>query len=495
LSTLLMLAVVAGCSLGDDDDSTATAVDAGPTATVTAGATASPSRTAVASPTGPGASAGAAGLGDAYYPRAGNGGYDVAHYALDLRYDPATDLLEGDVTISARATQALSSFNLDFSGFEIETVTVDGAAAEYQRDDAELRIQPEAALRSGQMFEARVVYAGVPEPVDGPFGDDVGWQTTDDGAFALNEPTGAPSWYPVNDHPQDKAAYTFRISVPSGLEALANGTLSGSEGSGDGWTTWTYDAPDEMASYLTVVAIGQFVFEESETPGGIVIRNAFDEEFAGDASTNFARTAEMLELFEELFGPYPFDVYGAAVLDFNWSGIALETQTFSIFDRNYARRGISAEPTIAHELAHQWFGNSVSLEDWSDIWLNEGFATYAQWIWIERASGVSIDEQIRTGINIEDPRTFLPPPGDPGRDEMFATSVYVRGALTLHALRGTVGDETFFAILREFASTYAGGNASTEDFIALAERESGRDLEQLFDAWLFDPDLPGLPIR
>ncbi|MEZ4521821.1 MAG: M1 family aminopeptidase [Thermomicrobiales bacterium] len=173
-------------------------------------------------------------------------------------------------------------------------------------------------------------------------------------------------------------------------------------------------------------------------------------------------------------------------------GIALETQTFSIFDRNFARRGISAEPTVAHELAHQWFGNSVSPAAWDDIWLNEGFATYAQWLWIEEAAGVSIDEQIEQGV---DPRAIAqPPPGDPGPDDMFAGSVYIRGALTLHALRSTVGDDTFFEILRDYYDEYAGGNASTDDFIEVAEDVSGRQLDPLFDRWLYDVEMPALPI-
>jgi aminopeptidase N len=485
----LVLLLLSACITGDDDDEpTATP----PAATLTPTAVA-PTATPPGTPTAISGVDGGPGLGDPYFPGAGNGGYDVAHYALDLRYEPDTDLLDGNATISATATNTIDSLYLDFSGLDITEIFVDGVATTFRRAAGELQVNLPEIAAEGQEFELSIAYAGIPEPTPGPFDEPIGWQATDDGAFVLNEPTGAPSWYPVNDHPRDRASYEFRITIPAGLEAIANGTLVETVAADDGWVTWVYDAPSEMASYLAMVAIGDFEFEEMRTAGGLLIRNAYDAAFAADAPQNFERTPQMVEFFEELFGPYPFEVYGAAVLDFNWGGIALETQTFSIFDRNYARRGISAEPTVAHELAHQWFGNSISPESWDEIWLNEGFATYSQWLWIEEATGVSIAEQIETSVRPNFERVTLPPPGAPGRDDMFAGSVYVRGALTLQALRLTVGDADFFDILRAYVETYTGQTVGTDDFIRVAEAVSGRQLDDLFESWLYAADLPELP--
>lgn len=499
LITLLaiVLLTVVGCITGDDDDDpTATPVGVTETpAVVTASPTATTQASPIPSTTGIAGVGGSQGLGDPYYPAAGNGGYDVGHYDLDLRYEPDTDLLYGEARIEATATQPLDWLYLDLSGLDITDLFVGDTEVQFEHDGRELRVILPERLDDGDSVELTISYVGVPQPTSGPFGEAVGWHATVDGAFVLSEPTGAPTWYPVNDHPLDKASYRFRITIPDGYEAIANGTLVETIDAGEGWTTWVYDSPSEMASYLAMVAIDDFEFEELSTRDGLPIRNAYDSAFADSAPQNFERTPQMVEFFEELFGPYPFEVYGNAVLDFNWGGIALETQTFSIFDSNYGRRGISAEPTVAHELAHQWFGNSISPENWDDIWLNEGFATYAQWLWVEEATGVSIDEQIETSVMPNIDSLTLPPPGAPGRDEMFAGSVYVRGGLTLHALRLTVGDDTFFDILREYVARYSGGNASTDDFIEVAEDVSDRQLDDLFDGWLYEETLPSLPDR
>jgi aminopeptidase N len=437
---------------------------------------------------------GADGIGDPYYPQLGNGGYDVDHYALDIVFDPATGLIDGTATIRATTTEALDRFNLDLTGLEPSSVTVDGAPAEFEHEGHELVISPASVIDDDAAFVVEVVYGGVPEPIDSASLGQVGWTTVADTVYVLSEPEGASTWFPANDHPLDKAPFTIAVTVPDGLEVAANGVRREQVPTGDGRTRWVFDATDPMAPYLATVVIGQLVFEEGAGPNGVVIRNAFAESLATDASFDFGRTPEILDVFSGWFGPYPFGVAGAVVID-EFIGVALETQTMSLFGAEIVDGGRQGETIVAHELAHQWFGDSVSVARWQDIWLNEGFATYAQWLWDEHRGTATADERARsTAETMADiPDLALPPPGDPGPDQLFAASVYERGALTLHALRLTVGDDAFFEILRTWTSEFADGNATTDDFIVLAERVSGESLDELFAAWLYQEELPALP--
>ena len=321
----------------------------------------------------------------------------------------------------------------------------------------------------------------------------MGWIATGDGSFVMSEPEGASTWYPVNDHPSDKATYTFHVEVPDGTTAVANGNLVSRTPNPSGSVTWTYDVEQPMASYLAEVAIGDYQVTDTPGPAGITIRNAFDSTIASDVAPAFASTPDMISFFESLFGPFPFDIYGALVVS-ERTGEALETQTLSIFGDDVVS-GDDASVVVPHELAHQWFGDSVSLESWKDIWLNEGFATYGEWLWTEHAGGASVAQTAHaTQAKLREGSDPMPPPGDPGVQNLFGPSVYLRGALTLQALRSTVGDSLFFDILRTYASRYAGANATTADFISVATQVSGRnDLQPLFDAWLYQSPLPDLP--
>jgi aminopeptidase N len=451
-------------------------------AAVTAVLLAVPAQAGRVSP-GPGAD----GVGDAYFPQAGNGGYDVRHYSLDIRYAPATRAFAGTAVLSVRATAALSRFNLDLRGFTVRAVTVDGKPARFTRAGQELTVTPHRALRKGQRFTVRVRYDGTTgRPVDNT-GALYGWVSMPDGAFVANEPEGASTWYPVNDHPLDKATYDFRIAVPAGKAAVANGELV-SRRTAHGWTTFAWRATDPMASYLSTAAIGDYDLRFTRGPGGLPIIDAIDRDLGEDADDALARTPEMIAFFTRLFGRYPFTSYGAIIDDDEDAGYALETQTRPIYS------GPPGESTVAHELAHQWFGNSVSPARWQEIWLNEGFATYAEWLWDEHTGGPTADNQFDSLYARPATESFWnPPPGDPGAEHLFAGSVYVRGAMTLHALRRTIGDRAFFTVLRRWYAGNRDGTADTADFIALAERVSGRDLGALFDAWLYQPAKPALP--
>jgi aminopeptidase N len=434
--------------------------------------------------------AGAAGVGDRYYPGLGNGGYDAGHYTVALTWRPISGTVDGVTTIEATTTQALSRFNLDLSGLEVATVEVDGEQATFDRNDDELLITPAVPLADGASFTTVVTYEGQPEPerfIEGL--PELGWITNDGGAYVIAEPAGAATFFPSNNHPSDKARFTFEITVPDGLDVAANGLLRGKRPNGDA-TTWVFDLEDPMATYLVQVAIGDFVFEEEKGPGGVILRNAFAAEVAEDASNDFARQAEMIDVLDDAFGPYPFDVYGVVVVD-EELGLALETQTLSIYGTDLVDGEGGSDAIYVHELAHEWYGNSVSIEQWADIWLAEGFATYAEWLWMAHDDDRDVGDIARE-VAEEGGAVLDEPPTDPGADNPFTPSIYQRGALTLQALREEVGDDTFFEILSTWSMRYRFANATTADFTALAEDLADRSLDGLFQAWLFDEELPEL---
>lgn len=437
---------------------------------------------------------GAEGIGDPYFPQMGNGGYDAIHYTLDLSVDMEGNVLDGTAIIETLATQDLSRFNLDFQGLEIEQVLVDDVSAGHERNGAELVITPAEPVAQGQVFEITVAYHGTPgeglaEDVS-PFSE--GWHHYGDGVLVAGEPSGAARWYPVNEHPLDKATYTFRITVDEPWIVAANGTLEEVVSGGD-TLTYVWEMDDPMASYLTTVAIGDFVIERETATSGVVVRNYFAAGLPDYTKASFDRTAEMIDYYETIFGPYPFDAYGVVAHDLPLP-FALETQTLTVFGNS------ADEIIVAHELAHQWFGNSVTPAAWQHVWLNEGFATYASILWNEYAYGKEHADQLIYGwyqgmaagqVPGEDAGAFLI--GDPTPDRLFDWRVYSRGAMTLHALRARVGDEAFFETLRVYAERFHDGNAVTDDFIAVAEEVSGQELDDLFHNWLFEAEVPGIP--
>lgn len=642
---------------------------------------------------------GAAGIGDPYFPTDGNGGYDARHYALDVRYDPTTDRLVGTARIRAKATQNLSRFNLDLDGLTVRSVRVDGRRASWRHVDGELTVIPARGLRKRSTFTTEVTYGGVPQTLE----DGSGFIHTDDGALVVGQPHVAATWYPVNDHPSDKASYSFRVTVPKGLEAVANGVPRGHR-THKGWTTWAWEAREPMASYLATATIGEFalkdyrydgirmveaidpklyepvaprtgaqyaisqatgdsasykrlsrtidvpagggelafwvdratesdwdfLFVEARTPGQddwttlpdlggatststgdscpywlalhpflthyqsvdadgactptgtsgtwnaatgssdgyeqwrvdlgawaggpvevaityasddlVQARGVFVDDVTtptGEGSTSFeddgdtldgwavtgapagsapnpndwiagtpddgpatlgekaeaafAKHPQILDFLQASFGDYPFSASGGLVDAFPGLGFALENQTRPIYaQERFGGSDETAEGVIVHELAHQWYGDSLALERWSDIWLNEGFASYAEWLWWED-NGVATAQEIFDATYASHPAddTFWDLViGDPGPENLFAGPVYDRGAMTLHQLRLAVGDDDFFAILRGWAARYEGGNVTTRQFIAYAERVSGQQLDALFDTWLFTPERP-----
>ncbi len=433
---------------------------------------------------GAGFTPGSPGLGDPFFPFAGNGGYDVSHYDLTLSYDPASNQLVGTAQIAATATQNLSSFDVDLRGFTISRLLVNGRPASSSRSgDQELVITPKQGLPDGKPFTVAIDYSGTPSVVTDPDSSIEGWVPTEDGAFVVNEPQGSPAWYPVNDNPQDKATYTFRVSVPAGLTVMANGVLV-SNSTTNGRTTWVWREDDPMAPYLATATLGRFDLTQSRV-GRIPSYVAVDPQLpTGHVLT---KLPDVIEFYSSIYGPYPFDAVGAIVDDAEDVGYSLETQTKPNFP------SVPDEATFVHELAHMWFGDSVTLSQWPDIWLHEGFATWSEWIWSEHEGNRSAHQFFTRLYNTpaHDTEFWNPPPADPGAPEfLFDGTIYDRGGMTLQALREKVGDFTFSRILRDWAQQNRFGNVTTPQFITHAERISRMDLKRFFDAWLYQPGKP-----
>ncbi|MCX6043575.1 MAG: M1 family metallopeptidase [Chloroflexi bacterium] len=431
---------------------------------------------------------GAAGLGDPLYPTLGNGGYDVLHYTIDLAVDMQSHAVTGTTTIRAETTQALSSFNLDFQGLQIQKITVNAAPANFQRAASELTITPATPLRNGEQFTTTVAYHGIPRAIDDPgvpF-EKIGWLVYQPGIFVISEPSGAMGWYPVNNHPLDKATYTFRITVAKPYIVAANGLLQATFDQGD-TRTYLWEMRNPMASYLATIDIAEFKVVTAQGPHQLPLRNYFPPSASQKMLATFDTTGAMLQFYSDLIAPFPFEAYGAVVLDDNFS-TALEAQTLSIFGPNTL-----FDAAVAHELSHQWFGDSVSVKTWRDIWLNEGFATYLENLWVEHTQGQAAFAATMHNLYKSMKDQKLGPPGSPDVQGLFAPATYVRGALTLHALRLRVGDANFFKILRAYYNRYQYGNAATADFIGVAEEVSGEQLDNFFNTWLYADAVPPEP--
>ncbi len=434
---------------------------------------------------------GSAGLDDPFFPLAGNGGYDVRHYSLDLDYVRATNQLDGKATILARAEQHLSRFNLDLRGYAISDLEVNGRDARFEREGQELTVIPRHGLIRGLPFLVQVEYSGQPAAVIDPDGSSEGWVPTDDGAFVVNEPQGSPGWYPANDNPRDKATFDFEITVPEGITAIANGVLLSKRTRG-GKTTWRWLEDSPMAPYLATATNGVFELRTSKA-GRIPLYQAVDPKVGNPALAfeRLAAEAEIISFFSDLYGKYPFSS-GGGVVDNGGVGYALESQTKSMYDVMGSSAGAPGAGTVVHEVSHQWFGNAVTLAVWPDIWLNEGFARFSEWIYTERHGGASAQSQFDTLYARAPNHPFWTnaPAALPGPAVMFTSPPYDRGGMTLQALRVKIGDDAFFRLLRSWYSKYKYDNATTADFIALAERTSRQQLDAFFRVWLFTPGKP-----
>jgi aminopeptidase N len=428
-------------------------------------------------------------VSDPYLPLHGNPGYTVQSYDLELDYRVASNRLSGRARLTLVALEELSRLSLDLANLRVTKVVADTRrVSRFSRRGDKLHVSFDRPLPAGSGVVLDIAYGGSPAPLDGLCGD-VGWEELSDGVIVAGQPDGAPSWFPCNDLPSEKAVYRITITTESPYTVVANGRLVDGR-VGASRTSWVYEQPEPMATYLATVQIGRYdrLTHEASVPLHTVVPPRLRRAVAHDLE----RQPQMLAAYQDMFGSYPFSDYTVVVTDDDLE-IPLEAQGLSVFGANHmdGRRG--SERLVAHELAHQWFGNSLTVAHWRDIWLHEGFACYAEWLWSERADGRPAEEFARDAWEklAALPQDLLLT--DPGRDLMFDDRLYKRGALTLHALRRSTGDERFFGLLKNWATTHRHGSVSTDAFLAHAEQWTDTPVAQELSPWLEARPLPPLP--
>lgn len=443
---------------------------------------------AVASPTTLGltprtARPGGPGIGDPYFPDDGNAGYDVTSYAIDGDWNPTAKTLRADATVVARATDDLRSFYLDLY-LEVTKVTVDGDEAEFDRADRlNVKITPKRKIAAGRTFTVVVDYGG--DPGQSGHGEPA-WYDSGGEWTAAGEPGSAPWWFPSNDHPSDPATFEVTLRVPAGMEVISVGRLVDRDtGTDPAFDTWHWQLNQPAATYLVFVSIGQFAIEESQVDGRQAVYAVSDKFSSDDRRVLFERlrtTAAVIKRLEADYGPYPFTEIGGIVPAAEFWFAGLETQTRPSYSARAMLSPFSSE-LLTHELAHQWFGDHVTLRGWKDIFLNEAYASFAWWRDAERLGQETAQQQFDTTFdNTKDqPGFWQITMSDPGPDDLFST-VYVRGPMALQALRNVMGDQAFAAASRAWAQQP--GSRTLGDWRAHMQAATDKNLDGFFAAWL-----------
>lgn len=424
---------------------------------------------------------------DSYYPDVGDPGVDALGYDLALAWAPRKRLLTGEAVIAFRATGDATSFRLDLApALEVSEVRLDDEVVAHTHEGKDLVV--EAPVAKDERYVLDVDYAGTPEPVDAPTtrGDfsRTGFEITPSGeVWTMQEPFGAHTWYPVNDQPSDKALYDFTLTTPAPWTGIANGELVSTTTERDRTVTrWHLAEP--AASYLTTVAFGDYTMTTNAAASGVDISywvpTAEPELTAGLQAAN-----EGLDWLEAILGPYPFDTLGFVLVD---SQSGMETQTMITLGKtDYTLSGA----VLVHEMAHQWYGDQVTPNDWRDVWMNEGMAMYLQGMWEAEQSGITVDEQMDIYAGYEgDYREESGPPAAYDAEEFGEGNIYYGPALMWHELRQRLGDESFFRIVREWPRARDNTSTDREDYLAWIEEQSGEELTAFFDDWLLSPTTP-----
>ncbi|NGO69538.1 M1 family metallopeptidase [Streptomyces boncukensis] len=440
------------------------------------------------------------GVGDRLFPGLGNPGYDVRAYDISFRYDGTPDRpLPARTRIDARVTaRHLDRFHLDFAGGTVRGVRVNGLPAQHRRAGEDLVVTPGIPVRRHMPLRIDIRHTSPTEGVEHG-----AWVRTKDGLVMAAQPDAAHRAFPANDHPSDKARFTFRLTAPRGVTAVAGGTLVGRNPAGGGRITWTYRLARPMATELAQVSFGRSAVLRREGPHGLPVRDVVPRGQREQLEPWLARTPAQMAWLEQRLGRYPFENYGVLAAEAPL-GFALETQTLSLFGRRFLTSPTYPswykQSVMVHELAHQWFGNSVTPRRWSDLWLSEGHATWYEWHYGAERGGFPVARRLRAAYRHSDAwRERYGPPAAPRvpaqgeRPKVFSPVVYDGSALVLYALRQRIGEADFARLQRAWTARHRDGNATTADFIALAGEVSGQDLTGFLRAWLYGKKTPPMP--
>lgn len=427
---------------------------------------------------------------DSYTGVAFNLGYEVTHYDLDLTYRVEPNLLQGEAVLHIRVLEDVDKLTLDLGGAMVaRRITAKGAprVAKFRQSVGKLRLTFADTIADGTEFELHIRYGGSPRPIRTPWGE-LGWEETESGALVASQPNGAPSWFPCDDTPSEKTTFDIKITADNPFRVISNGKLVSRKSASGSMTRWHYRTEHPTATYLVTVQVGEF----SEVRLGDDVRAWVPSALKMPVQVVFAQQQEMLDFFSSCFGAYPFDEYQVVITEDELE-IPLEAQGLSIFGSNHVSP--TFERLIAHELSHQWFGNAVGLSEWKDIWLNEGFACYCEWLWMEHAHGRAVHESARSHYNVLARKAQDVLLADPGTQDMFDDRVYKRGALTVHAVRVMLGDAAFFDAVRSYLAEGRHGVVTPEDLLSkLRERaEDTAALDDLLEQWLEQEKLPHFP--